>query len=167
MLRKLCVFVPLLVFTFSAFGQESRHFTFHYGFTVKNVPAGKKVRVWIPFAQTDAFQEVKLVSFKGDVPLKQTRELRYGNEIFFGETDKPGAPELHFDVEYDVLRHERVALNPAPNVRTAALNGKQRREKLQSDQPGLIDPIAPAIPHIATPGKNKPTAKAPAPSPTR
>jgi len=160
MLRKLCVFVPLLVFTFSAFGQESRHFTFHYGFTVKNVPAGKKVRVWIPFAQTDAFQEVKLVSFKGDVPLKQTRELRYGNEIFFGETDKPGAPELHFDVEYDVLRHERVALNPAPNVRTAALNEKQRRENLQPD---ALVPIAGLPAELAarvTQGKTNPLEKA-------
>src|ERR1017187_9137606 len=37
--------------------QDSRHFTFHYAFTVKNLPAGKKVRVWMPAAQSDARSE--------------------------------------------------------------------------------------------------------------
>ncbi len=41
MLRKL--WLPLLLVTVSsASAQESRHFTFHYGFTVKNVPAGRE-----------------------------------------------------------------------------------------------------------------------------
>ena len=48
MLRKLCVF--LFVLTLASVAQESRHFTFHYGFTVKNLPASKKVRIWIPAA---------------------------------------------------------------------------------------------------------------------
>lgn len=54
MLRKLCVLLPLITVTLSALAQDSRHFTFHYAFTVKNVPAGKKVRIWMPVAQSDA-----------------------------------------------------------------------------------------------------------------
>ncbi len=66
MLRKL--WLPLLLATVSlASAQESRHFTFHYGFTVKNVPAGEKVRIWIPAAHSDEFQEVKVISASGDL----------------------------------------------------------------------------------------------------
>ena len=54
--------------------QETRHFTFHYAFTVKNVPAGEKLRVWIPAAHSDNFQEVKVISATGDLPLKKTHE---------------------------------------------------------------------------------------------
>lgn len=46
--RKLFLWMFLFALTLPAFAQESRHFTFHYAFTVKNLPAGKKVRVWIP-----------------------------------------------------------------------------------------------------------------------
>ena len=73
---------------FSSFAQDSRHFTFHYAFTVKNLPAGKKVRIWIPAAQSDAFQEVKIVSARGDLSLKKTRESKYGNEIYYAQAAK-------------------------------------------------------------------------------
>src|ERR1700690_394845 len=110
MLRKLCVSLSLfLVFALSAFAQDSRHFTFHYAFTVRNLPAGKKVRIWIPAAQSDAYQEVKIISAQGDLPLKTTTESKYGNQIYYAKTNS-AKPELHFDVEYDVIRHERVAL---------------------------------------------------------
>jgi ABC-type spermidine/putrescine transport system permease subunit II len=48
--RKLCVLLPLFALAVFSFSQDSRHLTFHYGFTVKNLPAGKKVRIWIPAA---------------------------------------------------------------------------------------------------------------------
>ena len=72
--RKLCVLLPLFALAVFSFAQDSRHLTFHYGLTVKNLPAGKKVRIWIPAAQSDAYQEVKIVSAKGDLPVKKTRE---------------------------------------------------------------------------------------------
>jgi hypothetical protein len=75
MLRKLCVLSFLfLAFALSAFAQDSRRFTFHYAFTVKNLPRAKRVRVWIPAAQSDAYQEVRVVSAKADLPLKKKRE---------------------------------------------------------------------------------------------
>ena len=134
MLRKLCVLSSLLfVCALVAGAQDSRHFTFHYGFTVKNLPSGKGVRIWIPAAQSDAFQEVKIVSAKGDLPLKKTRESKYGDEIYFAETPSATQPELHFDVEYEVVRHERVALNPGAHVVAVALTNKERQEDLQPD----------------------------------
>src|SRR5580693_5298635 len=95
MLRKLCVLSSLfLVFAPSIFAQDSRHFTFHYAFTVRNLPAGKKVRIWIPVAQSDAYQEVKIISARGDLPLKRTNESRVGNQIYFAEAFGSAQPEL-------------------------------------------------------------------------
>ena len=134
MLRKLCVLSSLfLAFALVAHTQDSRHFTFHYAFTVKNLPAGKKVRIWMPAAQSDASQEVKVVSATGDLPLKKTREPKDGNEIYFAEIKSSALPELHFDVEYDVVRHERVALSSAPHVGAASLTTKEKQEDLQPD----------------------------------
>jgi len=132
MLRRTCTFVSLLAISLSAFAQESRHFALHYTFTIKNLPEGKKIRVWIPAAHSDGFQEVKILSAKGDLPLKKTHESEYGNEMYFAETSKLAREELHFDVEYDVVRHERIALEPSAHVVATALTKKERQEDLQA-----------------------------------
>ncbi len=134
MLRRLCVLSFLFfAFTLSALAQDSRHFTFHYAFTVKNLPAGKKARVWIPKAQSDAFQEVRIVSAQGDLPLNETSESKYGNRIYYAETST-AQPELHFDIEYDVIRHERVALGQtAPHVLPVSLSSTEKQQDLQPD----------------------------------
>jgi transglutaminase-like putative cysteine protease len=111
------VLLPLLFFasTLSALAQDSRHFTFHYAFTVRNLPAGKKVRIWLPAAEPDEYQDVRVISAKGDLPLKSTRELQ-------------------FDVEYEVVRHERIALPAASGqVMPASLAVKERQRDLQPD----------------------------------
>jgi len=87
MVRKVWLLLPLLVLTFAAIAsaQETRHFTFHYAFTVKDVPSGEKVRIWIPQAHSDAFQTVKVISATGDLSLRKTHESKYGNEMFYAE----------------------------------------------------------------------------------
>jgi transglutaminase-like putative cysteine protease len=134
MLRKfrLSSFV-FLVLTLSACAQESRHFTFHYAFTVRNLSAGKKVRIWIPAAQSDAYQEVKIVSAQGDLPMKKTVESKYGNQIYYAETSSAGS-ELHFDVEYDVIRHERVSLGQAAaHMVPVSISSTEKQQDLQPD----------------------------------
>ncbi len=133
MLRKLCLCACLLFFTFPAFAQQTRHFTFHYAFTVMNVPTGKKVRVWIPAAQSDQFQEVKIISYTGDLALKKTRESKRGNEILFAETNASSQPMLQFDVEYEIVRHERIGLHSAGKVVRAALTREERQQDLRPD----------------------------------
>jgi transglutaminase-like putative cysteine protease len=158
MLRKLCVFVSLLTFAASAFAQDSRHFTFHYAFTVKNLPSDKKVRIWIPAAHSDGFQEVKIVSAKGDLPLKKTRESKFGDEIYFAEIKNGSSPELHFEVDYDVTRHERIALNPAPHL--VALSTKERTEYLEPDALVPITGLPADLAVKVTAGKTDPLDKA-------
>jgi transglutaminase-like putative cysteine protease len=136
MVRELWLPLLLVSISFSlASAQETRHFTFHYGFTVKNVPPGEKLRVWIPAAPSDQFQEVKVVSANGDLPLKPTHESRFGNEMYYAETSKAKQADLHFEVVYDVVRHERLTIGIArPHLAEVQLKERDRKEYLQPDK---------------------------------
>jgi hypothetical protein len=58
MLRQLCVLSSLFfAITLAALAQDSRHFTFHYAFTVKNLPAGKSVRSGFPLRTLTPFKK--------------------------------------------------------------------------------------------------------------
>ncbi len=136
MLRKIRQsFACALALASLAGAQETRHFTFHYGFTVKNILLGDKVRVWFPAAHSDQFQEVKVVSAGGDLPLKKTRESKNGNEIYYAETSKAKQMELHFEVVYDVVRHERLTFGVySPHLEALKLSDKERKEYLAPDK---------------------------------
>ena len=161
MLRKACVLSSLcFVLVLSLAAQDSRHFTFHYAFMVKNLSAGEKVKVWIPAAQSDPYQEVKIVSAKGDLPLKKTRESKYGNQIYYAETDS-AKPELHFDIEYDVIRHQRIVLGPsAPHLVSVSLSPAERQEDLQPDVLVPVTGLPADLAVKVTQGKTQPLDKA-------
>jgi hypothetical protein len=161
MLRKLCVVSSLfLVFALSSLAQDSRHFTFHYGFTVRNLPVGKKVRIWIPAAQSDAYQEVKIISAQGDLPLQKTVESRYGNQIYYAEASS-SQTELHFDVEYDVVRHERIAPSQTqPQALALSLSSKQKQLDLQPDTLVPVTGLPADLAAKVTQGKTQPLDKA-------
>jgi hypothetical protein len=160
MVRALFAFFSLFLFSLSGFAQDLRHFTFHYAFTVKNVPAGKKVRVWIPAAHGDAFQDVKIVSAKGDLPLKMDREAKDGDEMYFAEAPHTSRSELHFDIEYDVTRHERVAFGAGPHLTSVALTKKERADDLQPDMLVPVSGLPAELAAKVTQGKNDPIDKA-------
>jgi hypothetical protein len=133
MLRKFLVLLLFSAFALAALAQDSRHFTFHYAFTVKNLPSQQRVRIWIPAAHSDGFQEVRIVSAKGDLPLKKFDETKDANELYYAEVSSSTQPELHFDVEYDVIRHERISLSPTAHISAVSLSPVERREDLQPD----------------------------------
>jgi transglutaminase-like putative cysteine protease len=162
MLRKLCVLSSLfLVFAPSTIAQDSRHFTFHYAFRVRNLPAEKKIRIWIPAAQSDAYQEIKITSARGDLPLKKSTESKYGNQMFYAEIASATQPELHFDVEYDVIRHERVALGKNTlEVIPASLSFSEKRQDLQPDVLVPVTGLPADLAVKVTQGKTQPLDKA-------
>jgi transglutaminase-like putative cysteine protease len=161
MLRKLCVLSTLfLAFTLSAFAQDSRHFTFHYAFTVRNLSAGERVRIWIPAALSDAYQEVKVVAARGDLPLRKSTESKYGNQLYYAET-AAAQPELHFDVEYDVVRRERVALGPtALRATTVSLSSMEKHQDMQPDALVPVTGLPADLAVKVTQGKTHPLDKA-------
>jgi transglutaminase-like putative cysteine protease len=156
MLRKLALCcVSFLVLASVAPAQTTRHFTFNYAFTVKNVPPGQKVRVWFPAAHADAYQEVRVISAKGDLPLKKTHESRFGNEIYFAEASKSKAEDMHFEVVYDIARHEHLTLGlNRPRLENASLSQKQMKEFLGPDKLVPITGIPAELAAKVTAGKS-------------
>ncbi len=103
------IFLVLLL-PLATFAQQARHFTFQYAFTLRNLQLGHKLEIWFPQAHSDQFQRVEIVSVRGDLPLKRTHESKYFNSIFYAASNKVVRDEYRFDVEYDVVRHERITL---------------------------------------------------------
>src|SRR5258706_8457400 len=125
MLRRylLALLVSLSSLLPSAAPQKERPFSFHYSFTVKNVTAGDRVRVWIPLAHSDGSQDVKVVSHTGDLPLKEVPQPEYGNQVLYAETAKADKGEYKFSVEYDVMRRGHVVLGKgktSPDLKAAS-----------------------------------------------
>ena len=162
MLRKIAlVFALLLMVAFQASAQATRHFTFHYAFTVKDIPAGARVRIWFPAAHSDDYQQLRVVSATGDLPLKKTRESRFGNESYFAEASKPKSGDLHFEVVYDVVRHEHLTLGVnRPRLENASLNKKDNALFLSADRLVPITGLPADLASKVTAGKDSQLSKA-------
>jgi len=161
MLRRLLSLALLLLSSLAVQAQATRHFTFRYGFTVKDVPAGQRIDIWFPKAHTDAYQEIRMVSAKGDLPLKKTRESRFGNEIYYAQSSKSKQGDLHFEVVYDVIRREHLTLGMSrPRLQNASLTPKESKEFLSSDRLVPITGLPAQLATQVTEGKNTIQAKA-------
>ena len=163
--RKRLKFAFSLLFCFAfqslALAQATRHFTFHYDFTVQGVPAGQRVRIWFPAAHSDNYQEIHVISAKGDLPLKKTHESRFGNEIYFAEASKAKAGDLHFEVVYDVVRHEHLTLGlQHPRLENASLDKKEEQLFLGPDKLVPITGKPAELAAEVTKGKDSQLAKA-------
>jgi len=110
MLRRSLLSLLLVVSSLPTFAENQRNFSFRYTFTVKNVSPGERVRIWIPLAHSDAFQDVKVTSKSGDLKIKEVHQPEYDNEVLYAESSKADKDEYKFSVEYDVVRREHVVL---------------------------------------------------------
>jgi transglutaminase-like putative cysteine protease len=108
MLRRSLLSLLLVVSSLPTLAQNQRHFSFHYTFTVKNVSPGERVRIWIPLAHSDTFQDVKVISKSGDLTMKEVHQPEYDNQVLYAESSKADKDEYKFSVEYDVVRREHV-----------------------------------------------------------
>ncbi|HMB83100.1 MAG TPA: transglutaminase domain-containing protein, partial [Terriglobales bacterium] len=146
-----------------ALAQKERHFNFHYTFTVKNVSPGERVRVWIPLAHSDAFQDVKVTSKSGDLPLKQVRQPEYGNEVLYAETSKADKGEYRFSVDYDVVRREHVVLvngKPVTDTPSAKVPRVELARFLEPDRLVPVTGIPAQLAAQETKGATTPLEKA-------
>src|SRR5258708_13359658 len=95
--RRISAVSLFLLFSLCALAQsKSRHFELNYSFTVRITDPGKPLDIWFPVAQSDQFQQVKILSKSGDLALKETSEPQYGNKMFYAHPDKPTHPQHHF-----------------------------------------------------------------------
>ena len=162
MLRKqLWLLILFFAFDCIAAAQGNRHFTFHYAFTVKDVPSGLRIKVWFPAAQSNDYQNVRVLSAKGDLQLKKTHESRLGNEIYFAEASKAEGGDLHFEVIYDVVRREHLTLGLIrPRLQNAALGKKDSQLYLGPDRLVPITGRPAELATQVTAGKDSELAKA-------
>ena len=168
MLRRSLLFLllglsSLPVLAQPALAQKERHFNFHYTFTVKNVSPGERVRVWIPLAHSDAFQDVTVVSKSGDLPLKQVHQPEYRNEVLYAETSKADQGEYKFSVNYDVVRREHVVLvngKPISDVRSAPAARVELARALEADRLVPVTGIPAQLAAQETKGATTPLEKA-------
>ncbi len=123
--RKAILFVLLLLACQLPAQPASRHFTFHYEFTVRNVHPGKRVRIWVPLAHSNEFQDVKLLSATGDLPLRATHERKFGNSMLYAESLQASKTDYHFAIEYEVVRRERLVNVREPQARSVKLPARQ------------------------------------------
>jgi transglutaminase-like putative cysteine protease len=162
MLRKHVLgFLCCIVVTSLAPAQAVRHFTFHYSFRVKDVPAGETVRVWFPQAHSDPYQEVRVLSAGGDLELKKTRESRFGNEMYYAKSNKAKAGDLQFEVVYDVIRHEHLTLGiNRPHLQNSSLTGRENKEFLSPDKLVPVTGLPAELASKVTAGKSSTLDKA-------
>jgi transglutaminase-like putative cysteine protease len=113
---------------------SERHFTFDYTFTVRNTNPGKPMRIWIPLAESNPSQEVRILSKSGDLPLKQTREREYGNAMLYASTENADKPEYHFTIKYDVIRWEHLVLSAAYPSRPEKASAQGLERFLEPDK---------------------------------
>ena len=85
---------------------SSRSFNFHYGATIKELPAGAKVRVWFPVAESNAQQEVRIQKTDSPSSMQFNRDEKYSNQIGYFETASEDSGSVNFQLKYDVERQE-------------------------------------------------------------
>ena len=143
--------------------QKERRFNFHYAFTVKNINPGERVRIWIPLAHSDAFQDVKVTSKSGGLPLKVVRQPEYGNEVLYAETSKADRAEYTFSVDYDVVRREHVVLlngKPLDDARSAKAPRVELARFLEADRLVPVTGLPAQLAAQETKGATTPLEKA-------
>ena len=87
--------------------EKARVFTFTYQVEIKDLPAGvQKVRVWIPRPASDANQSVVVKRASGAARLRETREARFGDRIYYAEIHDPKSSSAEFTFEYEITRKE-------------------------------------------------------------
>ena len=163
LLRRSLLSLLLVFLSLPSLAQNERHFTFHYALTVKNVSHGERVRVWIPLAHSDSFQEVKVTSKGGDLPLKQVQQPEYGNEVLYAEASNADKDEYKFSVDYDVVRKEHVVLVNGKPAGLAPSAKAPRVELARFLEPDRLVPITGVPAQLAeqeTKGATTPLEKA-------
>jgi transglutaminase-like putative cysteine protease len=119
----LCIGIFLLITQAASYAVQpdrraERTFEFNYRFTIKNVPAdASKVRVWLPYPVSDAYQEIKRVSVTAPTESTIYTEPTYGNSVLYLESKGAKQGALEVGTKFIVKRRE----NAQPEFRRARL----------------------------------------------
>lgn len=115
---------------------KSREFEFTYGAAVNELPAGAKVRVWIPVPQSNEYQQVEQIGQSLPAEPSVGTESKFGNKILYFETAAPESGAFDFSVTYQVNRNEVLGLKSKSD---AGISEAERKLFLAPDAKVPID----------------------------
>ena len=118
----------------------TRIFQLDYGATVNDLPAGTRVRVWIPVPQTNGHQRIR--SLRKNLPARGEFNIDpvHGNRILSFETTAPASGSIAFNTAYLVRRRE-----------VQALEGMTSRTRLSASQKQLYLSASEKVPLTGKP----------------
>ncbi len=83
-----------------------RTFRFDYGGTLTGLPAGARIRVWLPVPRSNDHQDVTPLPGQLPAAMTSSRDATYGNRILYFEAQAPASQMLSFKTRYKVVRRE-------------------------------------------------------------
>ena len=110
--KKSLIFCGLLAVAASASAAmeepRQRFFEFTYEAEVRNIPEGaRRVEVWLPYPESDPYQNIGEVKVEADYATRVTRDLDYGNAILYLRAQPPRQQKVSVRMQFTVLRKER------------------------------------------------------------
>lgn len=122
-------------------GTAERHFQFNYGARIADLPPGAHVKVWIPIAETNQQQTVKLNNSSTPGTLKLNRDVEHRNQIGSFEFVADGKTSPKFALNYAVKRRPA---RPYPDRSSEAPTSASNDRYLKSNRtvPVTGKPIA-------------------------
>lgn len=112
---------------------KERHFRFEYGGALTSVPAGKRVRVWLPVPPSNDYQKVTELSRSLPARAQMAPEMKYGNQVLYFETTSSASGEVPFQIVWDVERKEVKCLRK-PAKAPEPLSKEDRQRFLAADR---------------------------------
>lgn len=83
--------------------RRQRTFRFDYQTVIQFSAGAKQVRIWIPVAQSNPHQSVRVVAIRSAVPYRLTRNAR-GDRMLYADLRSPHGTTARFDLVYQVRR---------------------------------------------------------------
>jgi transglutaminase-like putative cysteine protease len=106
---------------------KSRAFKFSYGLTVTDAPKDAKIKIWVPVAESNDQQDIRLTVSQSPTPITFSRDDEYENLTGYFEVSSLGE-DVSVGLDYEVVRRE--AVNSGGST---GLSEKQKRQFLKSN----------------------------------
>lgn len=112
---------------------KARTFQLGYAATIKDAPAGRRIRIWLPVPGSDDQQQVRVVRKRLPAEASLEVEPRYGNRMLYLETAIPPGGGIPLAVTYRVTRREMRGLSSPGRKTPVKLSDRQRELFLQAN----------------------------------
>ncbi|MEO2023293.1 MAG: hypothetical protein ABGX05_15840, partial [Pirellulaceae bacterium] len=104
---------------------RSRQFRLDIGATVKALPRGATLRVWLPVPPSNQNQTVKALTPSLPARGKLSEEPKYGNQVLYFQKEVSSPGPLRFNTPYQIERHEVRALEQKKGQQQALAPSKK------------------------------------------